>query len=157
MNRFKLLLKGAIQMASVNKVMLMGNLTRDPELRYTSSGQPVCNFSLAMNRYFKDKEGERKEETTFMRITVWGKQGENCAQYLSKGRAAFVEGRLDSRSWEDDEGNKRTAVDVVAENVQFLGGPRDSDDSDTDAFDTPDQKKKKASKSKAKGKKDIPF
>ena len=71
-------------MASFNKVMLMGNLTRDPELRYTSSGQAVCNFSLAINRYFNDKQGERKEETTFMRITVWGKQGENCAQYLPK-------------------------------------------------------------------------
>jgi single-strand DNA-binding protein len=108
--------------ASFNKVMLMGNLTRDPELRYTSGGQAVCNFSLAINRYFNDKQGERKEETTFMRITVWGKQGENCAQYLSKGRSAFVEGRLQSRSWETEDGQKRSAVDVVAENVQFIGG-----------------------------------
>jgi len=109
-------------MASFNKVLLMGNLTRDPELRYTSGGSPVCNFSLAINRYYNDKKsGERKEETTFMRITVWGKTGENCAQYLSKGRPVFVEGRLQSRSWETDDGQKRSAVDVVADNVQFLG------------------------------------
>lgn len=113
-------------MASFNKVMLMGNLTRDPELRYTSGGQAVCNFSLAINRYFNDKQGEKKEETTFMRITVWGKQGENCAQYLSKGRSAFVEGRLQSRSWETEDGQKRSAVDVVAESVQFLSGRNDS-------------------------------
>ena len=113
-------------MASFNKVMLMGNLTRDPELRYTSGGQAVCNFSLAINRYFNDKQGERKEETTFMRITVWGKQGENCAQYLSKGRSAFVEGRLQSRSWETEDGQKRSAVDVVADSVQFIGGRNDS-------------------------------
>ncbi len=146
-------------MASVNKVMLMGNLTRDPELRYTSGGQAVCNFSIAMNRYYNNKEGERQEETTFMRITVWGKQGENCAQYLSKGRSAFVEGRLESRSWEAEDGTKRTSIDVVADNVQFLGGLRGSDGGDTDAFDTDDQKKKKASKGKgkAKGKNDIPF
>ena len=114
-------------MASFNKVMLMGNLTRDPELRYTSGGQAVCNFSLAINRYFNDKQGERKEETTFMRITVWGKQGENCAQYLSKGRSAFVEGRLQSRSWETEDGQKRSAVDVVADSVQFIGGRTGSD------------------------------
>lgn len=115
-------------MASFNKVMLMGNLTRDPELRYTSGGQAVCNFSLAINRYFNDKQGERKEETTFMRVTVWGKQGENCAQYLTKGRSAFVEGRLQSRSWETEDGQKRSAVDVVADSVQFIGGRGDTSD-----------------------------
>lgn len=109
-------------MSSFNKVLLMGNLTRDPELRYTSGGSPVCNFSMAINRYYNDKQGERKEETTFMRITVWGKQGEHCAQYLAKGRSVFVEGRLQSRSWETEDGQKRSAVDVVADNVQFIGG-----------------------------------
>jgi single-strand DNA-binding protein len=117
-----------IKVASFNKVMLMGNLTRDPELRYTSGGQAVCNFSLAINRYFNDKQGERKEETTFMRVTVWGKQGENCAQYLTKGRSAFVEGRLQSRSWETEDGQKRSAVDVVADSVQFIGGRGDTSD-----------------------------
>ena len=109
-------------MASFNKVMLMGNLTRDPELRYTSGGSAVCNFSIAMNRKFTDKSGERRDETTYMRVTVWGKQGENCAQYLSKGRGVFVEGRLQSRSWETEDGQKRSAVDVVADSVQFLPG-----------------------------------
>jgi len=113
-------------MASFNKVLLMGNLTRDPELRYTSGGQPVCNFSMAMGRKFTDKSGEKREETTYMRVTVWGKQGENCAQYLSKGRGVFVEGRLRSRSWEAEDGQKRSTVEVVADTVQFLpgkGGP----------------------------------
>ena len=141
-------------MASVNKVMLMGNLTRDPELRHTSSGQAVCNFSMAMNRHFKTKEGEKKEETTFMRITVWGTQGENCAKYLSKGRSAFVEGRLDSRTWEDDDGNKRSTVDVVAESVQFLGGPRDDSDSESSSSD---EKPAKGKGKKGKKKDDIPF
>lgn len=109
-------------MASLNKVMLIGNLTRDPELRYTSGGSPVCNFSIAVNRYYSDKQGDRKEETTFLRVTVWGKQGESCAQYLAKGRSVFVDGRLQSRSWETEDGQKRTSIDVVAENVQFLSG-----------------------------------
>lgn len=109
-------------MASFNKVLLMGNLTRDPELRYTSGGSAVCNFSMAMNRKYTDKSGERRDETCYMRITVWGKQGENCAQYLSKGRGVFVEGRLQSRSWETEDGQKRSAVDVVADSVQFLPG-----------------------------------
>ena len=109
-------------MASFNKVLLMGNLTRDPELRYTSGGSAVCNFSMAMNRKYTDKSGERRDETTYMRVTVWGKQGENCAQYLSKGRGVFVEGRLQSRSWETEDGQKRSAVDVVADTVQFLPG-----------------------------------
>lgn len=107
-------------MASLNKVFLIGNLTRDPELRYTPGGQAVCHFTLAVNRSYNDKAGQKKEEAAFLRVTVWGKQGEACAQYLSKGRSAFVEGRLQSRSWETDDGQKRSAVDVVAERIQFL-------------------------------------
>ncbi len=150
-------------MASVNKVMLMGNLTRDPELRYTSGGQAVCNFSIAINRYYNNKEGERQEETTFMRITVWGKQGENCAQYLSKGRPVFVEGRLQSKSWEDDQGNKRTSVEIVAENVQFLGSASDNNSAFIDDSTVKDNKGKGKSKAKGRGKaakvseEDIPF
>ncbi len=108
-------------MPGFNKVLLMGNLTRDPELRYTGAGTAVCSFSMAINRYYT-KNGERQEETCFMRITVWGKQGERCAQYLTKGRLVFVEGRLQSRSWETEDGQRRSTVEVVAENVQFLGG-----------------------------------
>jgi single-strand DNA-binding protein len=110
-------------MANLNKVLLIGNLTRDPELRYTSGGTAVCHFDLAMNRQFKGKDGNLQKETTYIRVNVWSKQGENCANYLSKGRACFVEGRLNSRSWQTEDGQKRSAVEVVADNVQFLGGP----------------------------------
>ena len=109
-------------MGSFNKVILMGNLTRDPDLRYTPSGAPVCNFDLAMNRSYTTQAGERKDEVCFMTIVVWGKQAESCGQYLAKGRQALVEGHLQQRSWETPEGQKRTKIEVVAERVQFLGG-----------------------------------
>ena len=108
-------------MASFNKVILMGNLTRDPELRTIPSGAQVCNFDLAMNRVYTTQAGERKEEVCYMTIVVWGKQGENCAQYLKKGRQALVEGHLQQRSWTTPEGQKRSKLEVVAERVQFLG------------------------------------
>jgi single-strand DNA-binding protein len=107
-------------MANLNKVFLMGNLTRDPELRYTPSGIAVVNFGMAVNRRFTDANGEKKEDVCFVRITVFGKQAETCNQYLSKGNPVFVEGRLQYRSWES-EGQKRNSLDVVAERVQFLG------------------------------------
>lgn len=106
-------------MASLNKVFLMGNLTRDPELRYTPNGSAVASFGLAVNRKYKQGEVV-KDETCFVDITVWGKQAENCAEYLSKGRGVLIEGRLSYRSWETDEGQKRSKLDVVANNVQFL-------------------------------------
>jgi len=105
--------------ASLNKVFLMGNLTRDPELRYTPNGSAVASFGLAVNRKYKQGD-ELKDETCFVDITVWGKQAENCAEYLSKGRGVLIEGRLSYRSWETDEGQKRSKLDVVANNVQFL-------------------------------------
>ena len=111
-------------MAGVNKVILIGNLGRDPELRYTQSGQAVVNFPIATSENWTDKSGERQERTEWHRIVVWGRVGENCAQYLSKGRTVFVEGRLQTREWEDKEGNKRYTTEVNANNVQFLGGPR---------------------------------
>jgi single-strand DNA-binding protein len=107
-------------MASLNKVFLIGNLTRDPELRYTPNGTPVVNFGLAVNRVYSTQTKERKEETCFLRIVVFGKQAESCNQFLSKGRLVFVEGRLQYRSWET-EGQRRSALDIVAERVQFLG------------------------------------
>jgi len=106
-------------MASFNKVMLMGNLTRDPELRYTSNGSAVTSFGLAVNRKFKQGD-EWKDDVCFVDITVWGKQGENCAEYLSKGRPAFIEGFLKFSTWESD-GQKRNKLEVVASTVQFLG------------------------------------
>ena len=106
-------------MASFNKVMLMGNLTRDPELRFTSNGSAVASFGLAVNRKFKHGD-EWKDDVCFVDITVWGKQGENCAEYLSKGRPAFVEGYLKFSTWES-EGQKKNKLEVVANTVQFLG------------------------------------
>ena len=114
---------------NLNKVLFAGNLTRDPELRYTSGGSPVCNFSIAVNRYWNDKDsGAKKEETTFMRVTVWGKSGETVAQYFTKGMPIFVEGRLQVRTWETEDGQKRSSVDIVAESWQFLGSKRQQSD-----------------------------
>ncbi len=106
---------------SFNQVTLMGNLTRDPELRTTPNGQSVCSFSLALNRSYKGGDGEWKEMTDFIDIVAWGPLGERVAQYLTKGRPALVSGRLQSRSWEQD-GQKRSKVEVVANDVTFLGG-----------------------------------
>ena len=107
--------------ASFNKVLIMGNLTRDPELRYVPSGAAVANFTVAVNRTYKDTTGAKKEEVSFLRVVVWGKMAEVCGEYLSKGRPVFVEGRLKSRNWEAQDGQKRSALDVIASNVQFLG------------------------------------
>ena len=110
-------------MASLNKVLLIGNLTKDPELRYTPNGTAVTNLRLAVNRKFKDRNGELKEDTCFLTVTAWDKQAEICNQYLQKGRAVFVEGILQSRSWETNDGQKRSTIDVRAERIQFLSGP----------------------------------
>lgn len=104
---------------SVNQVILMGNLTRDPELRSTPSGQNVCSFSLALNRSYKDASGEWQEATDYIDVTAWGPLGERVSQYLSKGRRCLVQGRLQSRSWEQD-GQKRSKVEVLASDVTFL-------------------------------------
>ena len=108
-------------MMSLNRVLLIGNLTKDPELRYTPSGTPVATVRIAVNSSFKSQSGERKEETCFVNVVVWSRQAETCNQYLKKGRAVFVEGRLISRSWEA-EGQKRSTMEVRADRVQFLGG-----------------------------------
>ena len=107
---------------SFNQVVLMGNLTRDPELRTTPNGNNVCSFSLALNRSYKNAGGDWVEATDYIDIVAWGPLGERVAQYLSKGRPALVNGRLQSRSWEQD-GQKRSKVEVVAQDVTFLGGP----------------------------------
>ncbi len=109
-------------MASLNKVMLIGNLTRDPELRYIPSGSAVASFTLAMNRVYKLQTGEKKEEVSFVKIVVWGRMAEICGEYLKKGNPVFVEGRLQSRSWDGPDGQKRSALEVIAMNVQFLRG-----------------------------------
>lgn len=107
-------------MASFNSVTLMGNLTRDPELRYIPSGAPVATLGLAVNRRYKDSGGSDHEETLFIDVVVWNKQAESCGQYLKKGRLVLVHGRLQQRTWESPEGQKRSKHEVVAERVQFL-------------------------------------
>ncbi len=107
-------------MASLNKVFLIGNLTRDPELRYTPQGTAVANVGLAISRKFRDKNQEWKEDVCFITVVVWDKQAEACNQYLRKGSPVFVEGGLQFRSWEDKTGQKRNVIEVRAERVQFL-------------------------------------
>ncbi|PTY08109.1 single-stranded DNA-binding protein [Opitutaceae bacterium EW11] len=110
-------------MAYLNKVFLIGNLTRDPELRVTPKGTAICQFGLAVNRQFKDESGQTRDETAFIDIEAWGKQGELVSKYLTKGSPAMVEGRLKFDSWEDKQsGQKRSKLKVVLENVQFLSG-----------------------------------
>jgi single-strand DNA-binding protein len=111
---------------SFNQVILMGNLTRDPELRQTPNGQNVCSFSLALNRSYKGADGNWQEATDYVDVVAWGPLGERITQYLSKGRPCLVNGRLQSRSWEQ-EGQKRSKVEVVAQDVTFLGGTGGSD------------------------------
>ncbi|MFK7851213.1 MAG: single-stranded DNA-binding protein [Akkermansiaceae bacterium] len=120
-------------MASLNKVMLLGNLTRDPELRHTPKGSAVADLGLALNRRVQDGNGGWKEEVTFVDVTVWGASAENANKYLSKGRGVFVEGRLQMDTWDDkNTGQKRSKLKVVADNLQFLpdgrGGNRSADD-----------------------------
>jgi single-strand DNA-binding protein len=107
---------------SVNKVILVGRLGRDPETRYTGGGQAVANFSLATDESYKDRNGERQKRTEWHKIVVWGKQAEIAQQYLKKGSLIFVEGRIQSREWQDKEGQKRTSFEIVANNFRMLGG-----------------------------------
>jgi single-strand DNA-binding protein len=121
-------------MASVNKVIIVGNVGRDPELRYTQSGQPVASFSIATNERFKDKDGNWKDRTEWHRIVAWARLAEICGEYLRKGSQVYVEGRIQTRDWEDKEGNKRQTTEIIALGMQMLGrrgeggGPSMSDD-----------------------------
>jgi single-strand DNA-binding protein len=114
--------------ANINRVVLVGNLTRDPELRHTPSGTAVCSLRLAVNSRRKDAStGEWGEKPNYFDVTVWGNQGESCAQYLSKGRPVAVDGRLDWREYEAKDGSKRQAIEIIADSVQFLGGRGDGE------------------------------
>lgn len=138
---------------SFNQVTLMGNLTRDPELRTTPNGQSVCSFSLALNRSYKGADGNWQEATDYIDIVAWGPLGERVAQYLTKGRPALVSGRLQSRSWEQD-GQKRSKVEVVAQDVTFLGGGGGAQS--TDGFSASDDSgSTKSSSSKSKKQDDV--
>jgi single-strand DNA-binding protein len=145
---------------NINRVVLTGNLTRDPELRSTGSGMSVCSLRIATNSRRKDGSGNWVEKPNYFDVTVWGAQGENCAQYLSKGRPVAVDGRLDWREWDDKQGNKRQSIDIIADSVQFLGsreggenGGRFTPQSDVPA-DTSDYASAPAGSS---GDDDIPF
>ncbi len=104
----------------LNKVIAVANLAKDPDLKYTASGTAVCNLRLAINRQYDGKGGEKKQEACFITAVVWGKRAENCIEYLHKGDPLFLEGRLQSRSWEDGQGQKRSAIEIVIENIQFI-------------------------------------
>ena len=108
-------------MSSVNKVFILGNLGNDPEIRYTATGTAVAKLSVATNEYWNNKEGNRENHTEWHRVVVWGKQGENCAQYLSKGRSVFIEGKIRTNEWTDKDGQKRYTTEIIAQNVQFVG------------------------------------
>ncbi len=112
---------------SFNKVTLIGNLGRDPELRYTPQGTAVCNFSIATNEKRRDRSGEFQDITTWFRVTLWGQQAENAAKYLAKGRQVYIEGRLKLEEWKDKDGNNRFTLDVTASEMQFLSGARDEE------------------------------
>ncbi len=107
---------------TLNKAMIIGRLGSDPELRYTQSGMAMTNFNLATNEVWNDKSGQRQERTEWHKVVVFGKQAENCAKYLKKGRQAYVEGRIQTRDWEDKDGNKRYTTEIMAQTIQFLDG-----------------------------------
>lgn len=131
-----------------NKVILMGNLTRDVEMRTTQSGQTVANFSLAVTRSWRDQNGAQQDQTSFINCVAWGKPGEIIAQYVQKGAPLLVSGRLDQRSYEDKEGNKRQAVEVVVEDFNFVGGGRGGDNGGSDYSAPANSSSKSSSKSK---------
>jgi single-strand DNA-binding protein len=112
--------------SNINSVVVTGNLTRDPELRSTPSGTSVCKLRVAVNSRRKDQSGQWVDKPNYFDVTVWGAQGENCANYLSKGRPVAVQGRLDWREWEAQDGSKRQAVEIIADSVQFLGSRSDN-------------------------------
>jgi single-strand DNA-binding protein len=117
-------------MANLNRVLLIGNLTRDPEVRYTPKGTAVTEIGLAVNRIYSGEDGEKKEETTFVDVTLWARQAEIAGQYLKKGRPVFIEGRLQLDTWDDKQtGQKRSKLRVVAENLQLLGGRQEGEGS----------------------------
>ncbi len=135
--------------ASVNKVILIGNLGSDPQVRFTPSGQAVANFNIATNESWKGKDGQDQEKTEWHKIVVWGKLAELCGEYLGKGRTVYVEGRLQTREWNDKEGNKRYTTEIVANSIQFLGSPGEKNKSYAEA-------KPVSSKSSATGEIPVP-
>ena len=125
-------------MSGVNKVIVVGRLGSDPEVKTIPSGQTVANFSVATSENWTDKDGQKQERTEWHRVVVWQKLADVCGKFLSKGRQVYLEGRLQTRSWEDQQGQKRYTTEIVASTVQFLGSPRDQQSTDTvDTVDSP--------------------
>ena len=117
----------------MKRVIVLGRLGNDPELKYTNSGTAVCNLSVATSEKWTDKSGEKQEKTEWHRVVVWKKQAENCNQYLAKGRQVLVEGKLETRSWDDKDGNKRYTTEITASNVQFIGEKNSNYSSDQES------------------------
>lgn len=138
---------------SFNKIILVGNLGRDPELRYTPQGTPVCSFTVATNEKRKDRAGETQDQTTWFRVTLWGRQAETASQYLTKGRPIYVEGRLRLEEWTDRDGKQRYTLEVHATDMQFIGGGRTDDSPATGGKQSPDTSSPDADLSDD----DIPF
>ncbi|MFH1624323.1 MAG: single-stranded DNA-binding protein [Pseudomonadota bacterium] len=124
---------------SVNKVILIGRLGADPEVRYTSDGVAVATFRMATTERWSNQKGEKEERTEWHRIVAWRRLGEICGEYLSKGKQVYIEGRLQTRSWEDKDGNKRWATEVIASNMQMLGSPAEQDKTKQDSEGSFDQ------------------
>jgi single-strand DNA-binding protein len=142
---------------SVNKVILVGRLGADPEKAVTGSGKNVTKFNLATGETWKDKNGQKQERTEWHRIVVWGPQADSCASYLSKGRQVYIEGRIQTRQWDDKEGNKRYTTEVVAQNVQFLGSKNDGGARTTTDFASADVNATPSSFEMDTGPDDVPF
>ena len=118
--------------SGVNKAILIGNLGQDPEVRHTPSGAAATSFSIATTRSYKDKSGQKQDETQWHKVITWGKLAEFCGEYLSKGRSVYIEGRIEYRTWEDKEGNKRNTTEIVADTVNFVGSKNDFNQSRSD-------------------------
>jgi single-strand DNA-binding protein len=145
-------------MAGINKVIIVGNLGKDPEVSYVPSGAAVAKFSVATSETWKDKTtGEKKERTEWHRIVAWDKLGEICGKYLSKGRQVYIEGKLQTHSYDDKEGVKRYVTEIIAQEVQFLGGNRDSSDSGRSSGGPAQRESAGGGRGPAAGDDDIPF
>jgi single-strand DNA-binding protein len=145
-------------MANLNKVLLLGNVTRDPEVRYTPKGSAVCDLGVAVNRAYTTDSGEKREEVTFVDVTLWGRTAEVASEYLKKGRPVFIEGRLQMDSWDDKQtGQKRTRLRVVAENMQLLGGRSPGGPADATAESRQTSAPPKPTATSAPDEDEIPF
>jgi len=125
-------------MSSVNKAIILGNLTRDPELKELDGGSKVCTFGVATNRTWKDKNGEKQEQVEYHNVVTWARLAEICAEYLTKGKKVYIEGRLQTRNWEDEAGVKKYRTEIVAQEMVMLGGKRSEDDGSAPSHEAPD-------------------